>query len=195
MAIKVKINPSMNDGKVDVEVKDKIKVKIVDNSSYIHNFQLKINETLDGNFLIFDHTQIDITVLKEQKKIVTFAKDTLTDSVYGAQTRLFEFLKKKGIVGYDTIQGGNVYGSLEGKILDSSKYDPFESALLNIAEWVKEEAPHMEAIEAYDEMMDDYFTEPTPEDSTRLGKVPQSAKKGSIQPEIFGDFLYGRYSF
>ena len=62
----------------------------------------------------------------------------LTDNVYGAETRLFEFLRKKGIVSYDSIQGGNIYGSMEAKILTRKKYEN----LLNLPifkyhEWFK----------------------------------------------------------
>ena len=38
------------------------------------------------------------------------------------------------------------------------------------------------ALESYEEMLDDYYTEPTKEDSTELGEVPQATEKGSIRP-------------
>ena len=31
-------------------------------------------------------------------------------------------------------------------------------------------------------MLDDYYTDPTKEDSTELGEVPQATEKGSIRP-------------
>jgi hypothetical protein len=181
MAIKVTINGGGEESRsIEVGVKSTVKVNIIDNSSFKHVFELKVREALNGDFLIFDHSDIDIVVLKEQKKVVAFAKNILTEKVYGAESRLFEFLRTKGIISYDSIQGGNVYGSLEGQILESKSMDPMESTLVNIAEWVKEEMPYLKSEEGYEKMIDDYFTEPTEEDSTKLGKVPEKAKKGSM---------------
>ena len=46
-----------------------------------------------------------------KRKIVTFAKSEINDSVYEVQNRFFDFLKRKGLVEYESIRGGNVYGS------------------------------------------------------------------------------------
>ena len=54
----------------------------------------------------------------------------MSEVVYGAESRLFDHLKKKGIVAFDSIQGGNVYGSLEAKILDSTELDSVKSAFV-----------------------------------------------------------------
>jgi hypothetical protein len=196
MAIKVTINGEKEDRSIDVDVNKSIKVNIVDNSSFTHVFELKVREALNGDFMIFDHSDIDIMILVEQKKVVAFAKSILTEKVYGAESRLFEHLRTKGIVGHDTIQGGNVYGSLEAKILESKKFDSIESALVNIAEWVKEEMPYLKSEEGYEKMMDDYFTEPTEEDSTKLGKVPEKAKKGSmVNMGLFSPFYNSMYNY
>ena len=196
MPVKVIINGAENTRELDVEIKPTVKVNIIDNSSYTHVFELKVREALNGDFLIFDHSDIDIIILKEQKKVVAFAKNTLTEKVYGAESRLFNFLKTKGIIGYDSIQGGNVYGSLEGQILESQKYDSMESALMNIAEWVKEEMPYLKSEEGYEKMVDDYFTDPTPEDSTELGKVPEKAEKGSmLNMGLFSPFYNAMYNY
>ena len=146
--------------------------------------------------MIFDHKDIDIILMQEQKKIVAFAKDMLTDNVYGAESRLFEFLRKKGIVAYDSVQGGNIYGSMEAKILDSKKYNSVKAALLNIAEWFKEEKPMTDSLEAHDELMDDALLNPDEEHATELGEVPHEEEKGSIlQKNLFAPYLYGRYTY
>ncbi len=41
---------------------------------------------------------------------------------------------------------------------------------------------------------EDYLTEPTPEDSTPLGQVPQEPRKGSIMPGINPYGLAGVYN-
>ncbi len=181
---------------VGVNIKPSVGINIINNRLKTYTFELNARESLDGNLMIHDHKDIDIVLMQEQKKIVAFAKDILTDSVYGAESRLFEFLRKKGIVAYDSIQGGNIYGSMEAKILDSKKFDSVKAALVNIAEWFKEEKPMMDYMESYDELMDDALLEPDSKDSTELGEVPQAAEKGSIvQNSMFAPYLYGRYMY
>ena len=116
MAISVVINSP-----TQPEPKKVIKVSLKGLQKIDYSYNLHVREALNGDFLIFDHNDIDIVVLKGQKTVVAFAKDLMTETVYGAEARLFEYLRKKGIVQYDSIQGGNVYGSLEGKIIESKE--------------------------------------------------------------------------
>ena len=182
--INVKINKSLN----------QITVKI--NEPIFMEFKLEARQTLNGDIMIFDHKHIDIVVLVEKKKVVTFAKDLMSEAVYGAESRLLEFLRKRGIVAYDSIQGGNVYGSLEGSLLTSEKFDHLMLTLLNISEWMAEEKPYFDAIEQYDDLMDDYLTAPDEGESTELGEVPHEKEKGSIrQHNLFAPYLYGKYTY
>ena len=180
---------------ISVNVKPTVGVKIVQSNVSQFVFELNARENLNGDLMIYDHKDIDIVLMQEKKKIVAFAKDMLTDNVYGAESRLFEFLRKKGIVAYDSIQGGNIYGSMEAKILDSKKYDSVKSALLNIAEWFKEEKPMMDYVDSHDDLMDDALLNPDAEHATELGEVPHEEEKGSIlQKNLFAPYLYGRYT-
>tara|TARA_B100000575_G_C23007684_1_gene580520 strand:+ start:348 stop:944 length:597 start_codon:yes stop_codon:yes gene_type:complete len=198
MAIKVKLS------KQDTEEANKIKVKIekpdlkvkLEHEDPKITFELNARKALNGDIMIFDHTDIDIVILSEKKKIVAFAKDIMSDVVYGAENRLFEYLKKKGVVAYDSIQGGNVYGSLEAQILDSKELDSLKITLLNVSKWMDSERPYFESMKAYDKMMDDSLLEPDPESSTEFGEVPHEEEKGSIrQHGIFSPYLYGRYTY
>ena len=56
--------------------------------------------------MILDHKDIDIVIQPTVKKIVAFAKEIMTDAVYGAESRLLEYLRGQGVVNYDSIQGG-----------------------------------------------------------------------------------------
>ena len=184
------------DKDVSIDIKPTVGVKIIQSNVAPYVFELNVRENLTGDLMIYDHKDIDIVLMQEKKKIVAFAKDMLTDNVYGAESRLFEFLRKKGIVAYDSIQGGNIYGSMEAQILDSKKYDSVKSALLNIAEWFKEEKPLTDSLEAHDEMMDDALLNPDAEHATELGEVPHEEEKGSIlQKNLFAPYLYGRYTY
>lgn len=181
---------------IGVNIKPTVGVKITNNRMKDYVFELTARENLSGDLMIYDHTDIDIVLMQEKKKIVAFAKDILTDRVYGAESRLFEYLRKHGIVAYDSIQGGNIYGSMEATILQSKSYDSVKSALLQIAEWFKEETPMNEDLEHHDEMMDDALLNPDDEHATELGEVPHEEEKGSIlQKNLFAPYLYGRYTY
>jgi len=199
------VTPTERDaGKVDVgihkdigvDIKPTVGVKITQKNMNDYMFEINARETLSGDLMIYDHKDIDIVLMQEKKKIVAFAKEMLTDNVYGAESRLFEFLRKKGIIAYDSIQGGNIYGSMEAKILDSKKFDSVKVALLNIAEWFKAEKPMSDFLESHDDMMDDALLNPDEEHATELGEVPHEEEKGSIlQKNLFAPYLYGRYTY
>ena len=105
-----KVTPQEPEGvKIEVVEKDKIEGK------------LKLRSAMNGDLMIMDHTDIDIVVKPKENKIVAFAKETLSDLVYGAEARLLEYLRKNGLIKIDSIQGGNVYGSLEGKLHEGEK--------------------------------------------------------------------------
>jgi hypothetical protein len=205
MSINVKIGsapqPVMQDTTIGVSINTTPKVGVIINNPHLHEikFKLNIREAHNGDLMIFDHPDIDIVVMVEKKKVVTFAKDLATDIVYGTSSRLMERLRTKGVIAYETIQGGNVYGSLEGQLLemkDPEKKDLQMPLVLNqISEWIESERPYFETVEEYDQMYDDELTKPDAEDSTELGKVPQDAEKGSIRPYEFGAYPYGGYYY
>ena len=70
-----------------------IKVKVKPPGSHA-TISLNARKSLDGNILIFDHDIMDIVIMPEKKKIITFPKNTMGDHVYNAQDRLFDFLSK-----------------------------------------------------------------------------------------------------
>ena len=168
--------------KIEVIEKDKIESK------------LKLRSSLNGDLMIMDHKDIDIVVKPKDKKIIAFAKDTLSDLVYGAESRLLEYLRKNGLLILDSIQGGNIYGSLEGKLHEGDK--AVEITLMKISEWMETEEPMMSGRTGYDDMHDDHLLSPDGEYSTELGEVPAEDQKGSIlQHNLFAPYLYGRYTY
>ena len=148
------------------------------------NLELQARKSLDGNILIFDHKEIDIVIMPLKRKIVTFAKSEINDSVYEVQNRFFNFLKRKGLVEYESIRGGNVYGSIEALICESSnpEINAYDYTLYGVYNFLKEETPSYDYMDDYEKMLDDYFVSPTQDDSTELGEVPQAVEKGSIRP-------------
>ena len=190
MAINVNIT---NDEETKSSESDgKIKVEIVDKKE----FSFIARSTLNGDIMIMDHKDIDIIIKQEDKKIVAFAKEIMTDAVYGAESRMLEFLVKRGVIAYDSIQGGNVYGSMEGQILESKQIDSIKATLVNLSEWFDTEQSYLVGTTAYDDLQDDALLEPSNAESTELGEVPAAAEKGSIvQHNIFAPYLYGRYTY
>ena len=192
-------------GKVDVGIQKDLEVNVkptigikINDSKKTNKEKLNFKKAINGDIMIFEHKDIDIMILRKEKKVVAFAKEVLTDKVYGAETRLFDHLRKKGIVKYDSVQGGNIYGSMEAKILEPVKeIENVNSLTLTVIhEWIKTEEPMMNFMDEHEEMVDDALLNPDDEHATELGEVPHEEEKGSIlQKNLFAPYLYGRYTY
>ena len=134
----------------------------------VPQISLQLRKSLDGDFMIFDHMDIDIVVMPEKKKVLALAKETYSDEVYSTQDRLFQHLSRKGVIKSDTVQGGNVYGSLQGAIIESAdeSVDSVQVVLYSIHGWLEGEKPYFESIRSHEEREVEELTEPSPEDST-----------------------------
>jgi len=153
--------------------------------------KLKARRTLDGKVMIFDHEDIDIVLSMESKKCVTFPKQQTSDKAYQAQDRMFDYLAKRGIVDKSSVRGGNIHGSLEAALLESKipGVDNMQACLYAISEYITEEKPYFRQSANFDDGRLDHLLRPEPQDSTELGDVPQSDKKGSH------GFTRGPYGF
>jgi len=187
--IKVKIVKTDSEG---IPEDDGVKIEVVEKDRI--EAKLKLRSAINGDLMILDHKDIDIVIKQGDKKIVAFAKDTLSDLVYGAEARLLEYLRRNGLIEIDSIQGGNIYGSLEGKLQEGKK--TVEVTLMKISEWMETEEPMMSGRTGYDDMQDDHLLSPDGEFSTELGEVPHEEEKGSIrQHNLFAPYMYGRYTY
>jgi hypothetical protein len=154
--------------------------------------ELRIRRTLAGDMLILDHEDIDIVLMAEKKKCITFPKDTMSDKVYASQDRMFRMLAKRGIVSHDSIRGGNVFGSMEAEIQESKVpgIESNQAFLYAIYEYITEEKPYFKSAAEYDDSRLDSLLSPSDEDSTELGDVPQDTTKGAnAQVRPYG-FMY-----
>ena len=184
------------DSPTNVDIKNTIKVEIVNSNKETIEFDMNMRKALNGDLMIFEHKEIDIIIMTDKNKIVAFAKGLMSEVVYGAESRLMEHLRRHGVIEFDSIQGGNVYGSLEGKIHESKERDPVKSTIYQVHRWLQTERPYMEAVQGHDEQMEDAITDPSSEHSTELGEVPHEDEKGSIvQHNLFAPYLYGRYTY
>ena len=148
--------------------------------------KLKASRTLEGNILILDHEDIDIVLVPEKNKCIAFPKEAMNDKVYDSQDRLYKFLAKKGIISHSTVRGGNVFGAMEADIFESQipGVDSIQAFLYALHEHLEIERPYFRASIEYDEDRLDALLNPSDEDSTELGDVPQSDRKGSMHKQI-----------
>jgi len=145
---------------------------------------LNARKSIDGNIMIFDHQDMDIIVMAQTGKVLALPKELMSDAVYQAQDRMFSDLVKKGLLDPSSVRSGNVYGSMQGQLLQPS--DPavngVETAVFAIGKFVEEEKPYFTTYDEYKDGDVDRLVEPTDEDTTELGEVPHSDKKGSLRP-------------
>ena len=114
MAINVRIGPEDERGikiYIDTPKEGEPEKKIT--------LELNARKTLDGDLVVRDHPDVDVVIMPKKMKVVAFPKDSLTEETYQTQTKMFDFLMKRGVVTRDSVQGGNVFGSMEAKIVPS----------------------------------------------------------------------------
>tara|TARA_B100000073_G_scaffold346794_1_gene359134 strand:+ start:9396 stop:9944 length:549 start_codon:yes stop_codon:yes gene_type:complete len=148
--------------------------------------ELKARRTLSGDIMILDHEDMDIVLMLEKKKCVTFPKSEFSDKSYVAQDRMMSFLAKKGLIDRGSVVGGNVFGSLEAKMLESKVegIDQTQALLFSIEEYITGEKKFFRQSKDYDDARLDAMLRPAPDDSTELGDVPQAAEKGSMSARV-----------
>ena len=166
-----------------------ITIKVGKPTSATVRLELNVRKSMSGDLMIFDHGDIDIVLSTAKNKITTFPKESMSDLVYGAQNRLFDFLHKKGIVIPESVQAGSICGSIEAEMEQGAteKLSTPKMALINISNFIDEERPYFESTEAIVSMADDELVHPDKADSTELGEVPQRDEQGSIRPGYIRD--------
>jgi len=150
----------------------------------IKTIALEVKKSLDGNLMIFDHQDIDIVILPESKKVVTFPKNEYSKHVYPTQDKLFNYLRKEGVIKYDSIKGGNIFMSMEAMLAESEEVNSIDATLYSISKFMVGEKETFVYEDQMEKEEESYLTEPTPEDSTALGTVPEAPRKGSIVPGV-----------
>lgn len=152
----------------------------------------KIRKTFDNNIIVSDHPDIDIVIMPEKMKIVTFVKESMDDSIYQTQDRFFKYMQRKGAILPESIRGGNVFGSIEAKISPPQNKMPVdEICLLLVSKFIEEEKPAFTYEQEIEDMTIDNMTNPDSDETTELGKVPHSAEKGSIPIHQVRRYAYG----
>jgi len=184
MPIKVKIIPTEEE-----ESSGAIKIKIVaDPPEEPEPVTVEMNarRALNGDIMIFDHDLIDIVVSPSKSSIVTFPKRLVEREAYPTQDRFYAFLTKKGVIKMDSIQGGSIYSSLEAKIHESSLegINSIQTALFITSLFMEDERPDIMARKHMKKDMTIHIHDPGEDQSTELGYVPHSDRKGSFDSRV-----------
>jgi len=162
---------------------------VIKHNKVEETIQLQARKSLNGDIMIYDHDDIDIVIMTEKKKILTFAKEYYGDHVFEAQNRFFKFLMNRGVIDYDSVQGGNLFSSMQAQMQESKMYNEVQHTLLAISRFIDAERPLMEFERAFDQQEEDRLNAPPPGEYTEWDPDKyHGERKGSINT---GQMPYG----
>jgi hypothetical protein len=143
--------------------------------------KLNIRKSLNGNIIVYNHESLDIVLIPDKKKILVLPSSIYNDVAWDASSRYLGYLSKKGVLEYDSIRAGNVYGSLEGTYQTPEEGGPnaIDMIILLTAKWIEKEEPGYIYVDELEKERTEDLTDPTGEDSTELGTIPGAARKGT----------------
>ena len=172
-----------------------IKISIIDPNAI--KIALEARKTLDGNIMIMDHLHVDIIIDPKKRTVITYPKQNLNEDAYETQNAFFSKLTSDGVILRDSIQAGNVFGSMQATYPKSANEEtnPLHVVLLSTKNFMKEEMVYMQMEKDYEDELEEEYLDPTAEDSTELGEVPEEPKKGSITPYYVRNYLSGYFSY
>jgi hypothetical protein len=167
----------------DLKVKeDPQDIKVVAKQKHVKKIKLVISKTLEGNVIIKDHDQINIIVMPEKGKILALPKGEYSEEVYAYQDKLFDYLLRNGVIVPDSVNGGNIYGSIEAKFPMEKKYEeePLDVILYNIDRYIETHRQESAIKKKYIDDIENELLNPDGDHTTDLGEIPQERTKGSI---------------
>lgn len=144
--------------------------------------KINIKKALNGNIIIYDHEDLDIVIIPDKKKILVIPTSFIyDDKIYYSANRYLSYLNKKGVLEYDSIRSGNVYGSLEAiyQEPEAGGPNPIDIIILLTTKWLEQEQPGYIYQNELEKQRVEDLTDPTGEESTELGTVPGASKKGT----------------
>lgn len=146
-----------------------------------YSIRLKARKALNGDIFITDHPWIDIVLSPENMKVMTFPRvKQMTEDIYDTQMRLLDFMRRKGVIEPDSIQGSNALYGIEATIHQEEDYGhPLQVAIWTISKWLDEEMPMVGSVNDYRKKRRKEIVDPNVDDSTELGEVPHSREKGN----------------
>ena len=160
-----------------------LKIKIDDRP--VEKIFLKVKKTIDGNIIISDHPDMNILISPTKNKIITLPGKELDDESYDSQKRLFDFLVKKGVVDFDTVQDGNLFMSKEATIPEVvGEGDKIQHCLYAISNFVDEELPFYQNQKEFEKEMEKNLLQPEPDEYTEFDPTRHQSVKGTLPPRM-----------
>jgi hypothetical protein len=157
---------------------------------------MRARKTMDGNIMIYDHPEINIVISPSSGKVFSLPKTQYGDHIYAVQSRLFDHLARKGVVDGASVYGGNIFGSLEGKLLvveenQKENVDAVQVAIYSVAKFLQNEAPLYNKYREYEEDMEKDLVDPPDDETTPLGKIPHEPRQGTVNTYPGSQAAYG----
>ena len=173
-----------------------LKISIKDKETGLKK-EVNMVRTLNGDYVLREHPEIDIVVMPEKNKILTLPKFDNSEEVYNTQDRFFRYMNKKGVILPESISGGNIFGSLQ------ASYNPappggensLQVVVFSAANFIEDQRPVFTYEKAFNDTMEKELIKPSVEDTTELGEVPQEPFKGSIPKYGFPTRGIYRYNY
>ena len=166
----------------DIQIKINPETDEIEGRKGEYVFKLNARKTLEDNIVVRDHPDIDIVIMPASRKVVAFPKENMCEEVYQTQHKFFDFLMKRGVIITDSVQGGNVYGSLEAKIPTNEDINAPKMTLMVVAKFIESEKPYFEYLEAFEDMQEERFTKPNEDESSEYDPERHAQTKGSMRP-------------
>jgi hypothetical protein len=181
MAIKIKIL----DSAPEEESEPTMILRVSVNDKEIKKIFLKARQTIDGNVIVSSHPEMNIFIMTKTSKVVALPKKELDDELHSSQARLFKFLVNDGVITHDSVQSGNLFMSMEGKIPEVvGDGDKLEYVLYSISKFVDEEKPFYEDQKEFEKEAEDRLLEPEPDEFTEYDPNRHEERKGSLPPNM-----------
>lgn len=173
-----------------------LKIMVKDKQTGVKK-EIQMSRTLNGDYVLKEHPDIDIIVLPQKNKILVLPKNDYSDQVYKLQSKFFDFMSKKGVVLPESVNGGSIYGSLQGMFPPSPAggENPLQVVIYSAANFIEQERPIFVYEKEFEDAMERELIAPEVDDSTELGEVPQEPFKGSIPKYGFPTRGIYRYNY
>lgn len=184
---------------MEITIKDKAleNPRLVIKDKHVKKVSLSLRRTLDGNLLIQDHHSMNIVIMPDKGKVLTFPKGEYNQDCYSDQDDFFKHLTLNGVVKVDSVNGSNLYGSLEGVYDIDKKGDeePVEVVILNISNFLNRAKEDHSVQKKFIDDLEKQLLDPEDEESTEFGEIPHHKFKGSIPMHGFPSRASYRYNY
>jgi hypothetical protein len=159
--------------------------------------EVNLVRTLNGDYILREHPDIDIIVMPAKNKVLTLPKIENNETVYGIQDKFFKFMNRKGVLIPESVTGGSIYGSIQASYTPTPPggENPLQVVIYSAANFIEDQRPAYKYEQEFEDKMEKELLKPSVEDSTELGEVPQEPFKGSIPKYGFPTRGIYRYNY